>query len=49
MLVGSVVRGEEVIIALGETGLKPGDHLVIFALPGVYAHYTHTKSFFTAC
>jgi len=35
MLIGSIVRGDEVIVPRGETMLLPGDHLVIFAVPGV--------------
>lgn len=32
-LIGSVVRDEEIIIPNGETVLKPGDRVIIFALP----------------
>lgn len=35
MLIGSIVRKQEVIIPGGQTVLLPGDHLVIFALPGI--------------
>ncbi len=37
MLIGSLVRDEEVIIPSGNTELMPGDHLVIFAIPKVSA------------
>ncbi len=35
MLIGSIVRNDEVIIPNGSTQLLPGDHLVIFAVPKV--------------
>lgn len=35
MLIGSIVRKEEVIIPGGQTLLLPGDHLVIFTLPEI--------------
>lgn len=35
MLIGTIVRNEEIIIPHGDTKLLPGDHLVIFALPEV--------------
>jgi len=38
ILIGSIVRGDEVIVPRGETMLLPGDHLVIFAVPKVSAH-----------
>ncbi len=37
MLIGSIVRNEEVIIPNGNTLLLPDDHLVIFAIPSVSA------------
>lgn len=37
MLIGSIVRGDEVIVPRGETELQPEDHLVIFAIPEVSA------------
>lgn len=47
MLIGSIVRGDEVIIPKGETILLPEDHLVIFAIPMVCAKlekfFAHTK------
>ena len=33
MMIGSIVREDEVIIPGGNTILKPGDHLVVFSLP----------------
>jgi len=33
MMIGSIVREEEVLIPEGETVLLPDDHLIIFALP----------------
>ena len=35
MLIGSIIRDEEVIIPDGETVLLPGDNLIIFAIPEV--------------
>lgn len=35
LLVGTIVRGEEVIIPDGDTLLKAGDHLIVFAIPRV--------------
>ncbi len=37
MVIGSIVRDNEVIVPRGETMLLPGDHLVIFAVPEVSA------------
>lgn len=41
MIIGSVVRGEEVIIPGGETVLLPGDHLIIFSLPKIAHRLEH--------
>jgi trk system potassium uptake protein TrkA len=35
MLIGSIIRGQEVIIPRGQDRLLPGDHLVIFTLPEI--------------
>ncbi len=35
VLIGTIVRGEEIIIPHGETRLQAGDRLVVFALPEV--------------
>ncbi|MFU8794350.1 MAG: Trk system potassium transporter TrkA [Dethiobacteria bacterium] len=35
MLIGSIVRSNQVMVPNGDTILKPGDHLVIFAVPKV--------------
>ncbi len=35
MLIGTIVRGEEIIVPYGETELKPGDNLIIFTLTSV--------------
>ena len=47
MLIGSIVRGDQVIIPRGDTVLLPEDHLVIFAIPRVCAKlekfFAHTK------
>ncbi len=37
MLIGSIIRGDEVIIPRGNTMILPGDHLVIFAVPKISA------------
>jgi len=37
MVIGSIVRDEEVIVPRGDTMLLPGDHLIIFAVPKVSA------------
>ncbi len=34
-IVGGVIRGKKAFIAHGETQIKPYDHVVVFALPGV--------------
>ena len=33
-IIGGIVRGEESIIAVGDTSIAPGDKVVIFSLPG---------------
>ncbi len=38
MLIGSIIRGEEVIVPNGSTKLLPEDHLVIFTLPEIAAN-----------
>jgi trk system potassium uptake protein len=38
MLIGSIIRGEQVIVPNGSTELLPKDHLVIFSLSGVAAN-----------
>ncbi len=47
MLIGSIVRGNQVIIPNGNTMLLPEDHLVVFAVPKVCARlekfFAHTK------
>ncbi len=35
MLIGAVIRGQEVLIPRGQTRLLPGDHLIIFTLPEI--------------
>ncbi len=35
MIIGTLLRGEEIIIPYGETVLQPGDRLVVFTLPQV--------------
>lgn len=35
MLIGAIIRRQEVIIPQGQTRLLPGDHLIIFALPEI--------------
>ncbi len=35
MIIGALVRGEEIIIPHGETVLEPGDRLVVFTIPSV--------------
>ena len=35
MLIGSIIRKEEVIIPGGQSELLPGDHLIIFTLPEI--------------
>lgn len=35
MLIGSIIRGNEVIIPGGQDKLLPGDHLIIFTLPEI--------------
>ena len=35
MLIGSIIRRQEVIIPGGKTELLPGDHLIIFTLPEI--------------
>ncbi len=37
MLIGSIVRRDQVIVPNGKTELLPGDHLVVFAVPKVSA------------
>jgi trk system potassium uptake protein TrkA len=37
-IVASIVRGDKAIIPSGEDHLEPGDHAVVFALPGVIGH-----------
>jgi len=34
-ILGAVIRGDRVIIPVGETQIQPGDHVVIFSLPRV--------------
>jgi len=38
LLVGAIVRNNEVIIPNGETVFQPRDHLVIFAMPKACSH-----------
>ncbi len=33
-MIGGLVRGDEVLIAVGDTQIHPGDRVVIFTLPG---------------
>jgi trk system potassium uptake protein TrkA len=33
-IIGGIVRGEESIIAVGDTKIQSGDKVVVFALPG---------------
>ncbi|NMD42036.1 MAG: Trk system potassium transporter TrkA [Firmicutes bacterium] len=35
MLIGALIRGQEVLIPRGQTRLLPGDHLIIFTLPEI--------------
>ncbi len=37
LLIGTIVREEEVIIPKGDTLLKAGDHLIVFAMPKVFS------------
>jgi trk system potassium uptake protein len=41
MLIGSIMRGEEIIVPNESTELLPGDHLVIFSLPRIIASLDH--------
>jgi trk system potassium uptake protein TrkA len=43
-IIGVIVRGEQVIIPTGEDHLEPGDHAIVFVLPGAIAE---VESFFS--
>lgn len=32
-IVGALIRGDEIIIPIGETRIQPGDHVIVFTLP----------------
>ena len=36
MIVGGIVRGEEVFVPLGESVIEAGDHLIVIALPEAF-------------
>jgi trk system potassium uptake protein TrkA len=33
-IIGTITRGEEIIIPTGDTTIEPGDEVIVFALPG---------------
>jgi len=37
MIIGGIVRGEKVIVPLGQTVIEEGDHLIVIALPEAFA------------
>ncbi|NND04439.1 MAG: Trk system potassium transporter TrkA [Acidimicrobiia bacterium] len=37
MIVGGIVRGDEVLVPLGDSVIKAGDHLIVIALPEAFA------------
>ncbi len=41
MLIGALIRRQEVIIPRGQTRLLPGDHLIIFTLPEISGQLQH--------
>ena len=34
-IIGGVIRGDESVIAIGDTKIEPEDHVVVFSIPGV--------------